>query len=273
MVSAEQPGRAQECAWQPPPTRLSGAALCALFAGEIPAIRLPDFATTDECARLCRVVAVAADLASAAQTSPMNLIGCNFSNHAGAVKADYFAQVAPSYRDIGALFAAAGFEPLQRMLACLRDNWPQPVDIAAEPGFERYFAGGIKTRTSGSRLHYDFAPHTAADYAIGRVRDQLGWNLYLALPRNTGHTIAYNRAVPRHGTPMGSGPARGLELDRKCIENTESFMFRPAVGEVVIINTRYPHEVIVDDLAAGEWRVQTSAFIGRLPDDQLILWS
>ncbi|MHA1563761.1 MAG: hypothetical protein ACTSX7_00490 [Alphaproteobacteria bacterium] len=273
MVSANQSGRGEGDAWQSPSTQLNQASLGALLAGEIPAIRLADFATADECSRLCGAIADAADLVTAAQTSPMNLIGCNFSNHAGLTKADYFAQVAPSYRDVGALLSAAGFEPLDRMLAHLRDIWPERVSIAAEPGFERYFAGGIKTRTSGSRLHYDFTPHTASDYVIGSIRDQLGWNLYLDLPQHTGHTIAYNRAVPRHGAALGSGPARGLGIDPGWVEGAESFTFRPAVGEVVIINTRYPHEVIVEGLAAGEWRVQISSFIGRLANDELILWS
>ncbi len=72
---------------------------------------------------------------------------------------------------------------------------------------------------------------------------------------------------------MGAGPARGLGIDRGWIEDAQSFTFRPAIGEVVIINTRYPHEVIIDGLADGEWRVQISSFIGRLPNDELILWS
>ena len=273
MVSADQSSRDAEGSWKSPSTQLTQASLGALLVGEIPAIRLANFATADECSRLCRAIADAADLVTAAQTSPMNLIGCNFSNHVGPTKAGYFDQVAPSYHDVGALLSKAGFEPLDRMLAYLRDHWPEQVGIASEPGFERYFAGGIKTRTSGSHLHYDFAPHTAGDYEIGSVRDQLGWNLYLDLPQNTGHTIAYNRPAPRHGAPLGSGPARGLSIDRSWIEGAESFTFRPAIGEVVIINTRYPHEVIVDGLAAGEWRVQTSSFIGRLPNNELILWS
>ena len=45
------------------------------------------------------------------------------------------------------------------------------------------------------------------------------------------------------------------------------------IGEVVIINTRYPHDVLVGEVAPGEWRAQTSSFIGRLPDDRLVLWS
>ena len=274
MATVGQTGAADAAAWSPPSEQLDEAALRALMDGEIPAIRLPAFATADECGRLCRAIADAGDgMVSAAVTSPMNLIGCNFSNYVGRSKADYFEQVAPSYDNVGALLSAAGFDPLTRMHKRLRENWPERVSIASEPGFGRFFAGGIKTRTDGSRLHYDYTPHSVADYVIGTVRDQLGWNLYLDLPKNTGHTITYNSALPRDGGPRGSGNARSLGLDRKCIEGAEPFTFRPVVGEVVIINTRYPHEVIIEDLAAGELRSQISSFIGRLPSDELILWS
>jgi hypothetical protein len=41
----------------------------------------------------------------------------------------------------------------------------------------------------------------------------------------------------------------------------------------VIINTRYPHDITVENAAQGETRAQTSSFIGRLSNDDLILWS
>ena len=259
-------------AWRSIATDLSEATLRALMAGEIPAIRLRKFAATDECRRLCDAIRGAGGVGRPATTSPMNLIGCNFSNHTGE-KAEYFAEGDTSYLQVGQLTAAAACDPLQRVLERLRAVWPRRVDIATEPGFGRYFAGGIKTRTEGSHLHYDFAHHTAPDYGIGAVVDQLGWNLYLELPTNTGHTIIYNYRVPRDGGAMGRGNAKGLGLDRLLIEGAEPLTFRPDVGDVVVINTRNPHEIIIDHLPAGEWRAQTSSFIGRLPDDGLVLWS
>ena len=64
-----------------------------------------------------------------------------------------------------------------------------------------------------------------------------------------------------------------MALDSRWVEESESYTFWPMIGEVVLINTRYPHEVIVENLAADEWRVQFSSFIGRLPNNDLILWS
>ena len=259
--------------WREPASVLDRGSLDTLMAGEIPAIRIPGFASRAECEQLCHAIRQGAHLGTAAVTSPMNLIGCNFANHGAAGKRDYFAQVAPSYRNVGSITAAAGFDPLARMVSRLRSIWPANVGTAKEAGYGKYFAGGIKTRTAGSRVHYDYAPHTATACAIGQVIDQVGWNLYLDLPAGTGQTTTYNQPIPRDGGPIGHGNALSMALDSRWVEKAESYTFWPVIGEVVLINTRYPHEVIVESLAADEWRVQFSSFIGRLPNNHLILWS
>ena len=131
----------------------------------------------------------------------------------------------------------------------------------------------MKTRTSSGHLHYDFAPHSATGYAIAEIDDQLGWNLYLDMPEGTGETITWRRPVPRAGGAVGHGERRALDLDPAYVEGAESFTFRPEVGEVVIINTRHPHDIRVDHPTAGQWRAQTSSFIGHLANDDLIMWS
>ena len=263
---------ASEATWVPL-QGLSEAGLRALIAGEIPAIRMPGFASAAECRRFCDAIRSGAVAGKAATTSQMSLIGCNFSNHAGRAKEDYFALVEPSYRDVGRLADAAGFDPLARMIERLQAVWPGHVGVAVEPGYGRYFAGGVKTRTSSGHLHYDFVPHTAPGFAIAQITDQLGLNLYLDMPGATGETITYRRPVRREGGPLGRGPGRAMNLEAAYVEGAPSFTFRPEIGEVVIISTRNPHDIIVGEVAAGEWRVQTSAFVGRLPDDDLVLWS
>ena len=79
--------------------------------------------------------------------------------------------------------------------------------------------------------------------------------------------------MPRDGGAAGGGAARALNLERGYVEGAESFTFQPRIGEVVIINTRYPHDIIVENAAPDETRAQISSFIGRLPSDDLILWS
>lgn len=259
--------------WQRPAEALDQQSLQALIAGNVPAILIEDFASPGECAAFCSAIRNQAHQAEEAQTSRMTLIGANFSNYAGTTKAGYFDLVDPSYDALRPLLAAAGFDPLGRMIERLCAIWPADVEVANEPAHGRYFAGGIKTRASSGHLHYDFAPHTADGFSIARITDQLGWNLYLDMPKGTGETTTYRRPVPRDGGKVGSGPVRALNLDQTYVEGAESFTFRPKIGDVAIINTRYPHDITVEDAGPDEWRAQTSSFIGRLPDDRLILWS
>ena len=91
--------QAASAIWRPPATALSVGSLRALMAGEIPAIRLPGFATADECCRFCDAIRGAADLGRPAVTTPMTLIGSNFANHVGT-RSEYFQTVDPSYGNI-----------------------------------------------------------------------------------------------------------------------------------------------------------------------------
>lgn len=259
--------------WQAAAEALDETSLRALIAGEIPAVRIAGFASTEECASFCEAVRQNAAQARAAQTARMNLIGVNFSNYTGQTKQGYFEQVEPSYRAVGAIAEHAGFDPLQRMIDQLRAIWPAHVGVAREPDHGPYFAGGIKSRTSSGHLHYDFVPHTAPGYAIAGIVDQLGWNLYIDMPRNTGGTTTYRHPMPREGGAAGGGPARVMNLEPQDVEDAEPFTFLPRIGEVVIINTRYPHDIQVENAAPDEWRVQASSFIGRLANDDLIMWS
>lgn len=260
-------------AWQHPADELNQSSLRALIAGDIPAVFINQFATAEECSAMCRAIRAHAALADDAKTTRMTLIGANFSNYTGDSKAGYFDLVAPSYQALHLILADAGFDSLTRMIDRLSAIWPAGVDVAIEPGFGRYFAGGIKTRASSGHLHYDFAPHSADGFAIANITDQLGWNLYLDMPANTGETTAYRRPIPKDGGKVGIGPVRALNLDHRYIVGAEAFTFRPNIGDVAIINTRYPHDIMVENAGPEEWRAQTSSFIGRLPDDRLILWS
>ena len=63
---------------------LTSGCLRSLFDGEVAALSLQGFASRDECRALCDAIRSGAVAGRAAQTSTMNLIGANFSNHAGS---------------------------------------------------------------------------------------------------------------------------------------------------------------------------------------------
>lgn len=278
----------QTTLWQQVAHTLSANTLQELINGHLAAIHVRQFATAAECRRLCQALRHAAIDRRAATTSPMTLIGSNFSNCRGHSKDDYFATVEPAYRDLQTLTETAGFDPLQRLLAQLSTVWPEAVGVATEPGYGRYFAGGIKTRVQGSPLHFDYVPRFTRAYRIGQINAQLSWNLYLEMPQNTGSTTIYK--APIDASLKVDATAADLALvdsqpgsvwdavwDNRLapeqVDGAAAYTFRPEVGELVLFNTCHPHTVSVDQLAPGEWRAQAGSFIGRLDDDSLVLWS
>ena len=260
--------------WTKPANQLDTRQLYALIAGDIPAIHLKHFATATECAQFCTALLEQDIQQQAAHTSPMNLIGSNFANFRGHNKAEYFATVETSYADIAKL-TQVSFNPLQRMLDRLNTIWPDSVNIAEEPGYGHYFAGGVKSRVNGSQLHFDYVPLLRPDFQIGQIVDQLAWNLYLAMPATTGHTTIYNAPIAaQRATQTASSWNNKLSLDH--VADKQHYTFHGQVGEVVLFNTRYPHTIVVDEPEineSGELRTQIGSFIGRLANNNLILWS
>lgn len=259
-------------AWSEPRRRLDRDALNALIDGDLAVVRIEGFATPDECATACRAIRDPSLGRRAATTSPMDLIGSNFSNHAGPRKADYFDTVPGAFQDQQAVFAGA-FDVMGRIFALLSGAWDNDVDYACEPEpYGRYFAGGIKTRVQPSHLHFDYVPHFSPEYAIGQVVDQLSWNLYLEMPDGTGETTLYHSPVSRHTRPPTTGTSY-TSLPESFVEGAESYSFRASVGELVLFNTRNPHRISVEDVQPGQSRIQVGSFIGRTTDDRLVMWS
>lgn len=258
--------------WGEPERELSPEILRSLMAGAISAVHLEDFASRAECRQFCAALCDAAVDSRPASTSAMTIVGGNLSNFRGAGKGDYFAGVEPAYRDLRKL-TEASFDPLPRMIDRLAAAWPAPVRIASEPEpYGRYFAGGVKSRVEGSALHFDYVPYLLDGYEICKIGDQFSWNLYLEVPSGTGQTTVYD-AMVRERPGDRPGVQWNNKLSPESVAGASAYAFMPRVGEAVLFNTRCPHTITVESVPAGERRTQIGSFIGRMPDDQLVLWS
>ncbi len=258
--------------WGVPARELGPQVLRSLMAGEVAAVHLEDFASAAECRLFCAALRDVEVESRTASTSPMVIVGGNLSNFRGKTKADYFAGVERAYRDTDKLVAAS-FDPTERMIARLAAAWPARVRVASEPEpFGRYFAGGVKSRVQGSALHFDYAPYLLEGYGICDITDQFSWNLYLEVPSGTGQTTIYDamvceRPVDRPGVQWNN------KLPPESVAGAASYTFMPRAGEAVLFNTRCPHTITVESVREGERRTQIGSFIGRMPDDELVLWS
>ncbi len=248
---------------------LSRDSLAALFHNEIPAIRIKDFASRAECSAFAKAVR-AAPIRYYSVMPPVGYIGmAQYEYRWNQPKEKYFQDVAAAnlvFRRV----SSNSFDPLERVINLLQLHCDQRVGVAHEPGHGPYYAGIVRIASGGIRLHADYAPFNSPDYSIGAIDAQLGWNFFAEQPVKGGETTVHNR--PWNPTPRGSEIPASYDLPRDLIAGASTHIYAPTVGDVVIFNTRNPHEVAGGEADAGD-RVSIGSFIGRMPDGSLALWS
>lgn len=240
-----------------------------LLDNDIPAIRIRAFATPDECA------------AFAAAAKQGNMQYYNVSDRIGYIglaqyqyrwnhtKEEFLNDADKAQADVEAVFSRS-FDPLQRFITLLQAVWPQSVGRAMEDD-RPYFAGIIRSTSDKIDLHVDWAPINSPHYSIGAIDGQLGWNFFAEELESGGHTSVYNNPWD---PPRVSGEIpQSYGLDRSLTEGVPHFVYRATAGDVVIFNTRNPHEIAPGTARPGGSRVSIGSFIGRMPDNSLVLWA
>lgn len=259
---------------------LTADTLQALFDNRIPAIRVRGFASAEECAD---VVSAIRDIgmqhvyhfnnAEGDELSKIETgyIGLTHYNYRHLPKSAYLAEVPEAYAYRNRVFGRT-FDAVQRMVDKVQAVSDRPVAVAEETdGSGALYAGIIRDASTGGDLHADFAPFTARQLVVGRINAQIGWNAWFDHPEAGGETTIHNRLwspefdddeIPEQ-----------YPLDRALVEGAETYTYRPTPGDAIIFNTRNPHEI--KGAAPGDTRsrLQVGAFIGRMPEGNLVMWS
>ena len=248
---------------------LTAENLHALLDDEIPAIRIPGFASPAECAAFAQVVSDA-DLSYYSVRRRIGYIGlAQYEYRWDRPKSDYFRDAAAVEARRDAVQARA-FDAVGRLIDRLAAVSPAGVGIAEEAG-GRYYAGIIRHASEGVDLHADWAPVNSPAYDIAAIDAQLGWNFYAQELVEGGETTIHHAPwTPAHAP--GEIP-QSYGLPPETVAGAERFTFRAVAGDVVIFNTRNPHEIAGGRAAPGHDRISIGSFIGRLPSGRLVLWS
>lgn len=244
--------------------------LALLLDNKIPAIRVRGFAQPAECTAFASA-AKAGRLQYYNVADRIGYIGlAQYQYRWTKTKEEFLSDVTQAQADVQSVFDAAKFNPLQRMIELLRTYWAAPVGMASEDG-RPYFAGIIRSTSDKIDLHVDWAPINSPDYAIGAIDGQLGWNFFAEELASGGHTNVYNR--PWNPEINAGEIPKSYGLDRSLTQEALCFTYRPTAGDVVIFNSRNPHEIAPGTAQPGGSRVSIGSFIGRMPDTSLVLWA
>jgi hypothetical protein len=248
---------------------LSTESLKLLLANEIPAIRIKGFATPEECAGFATAMRSGSRKSYRVET-PIEYIGISqYEFRWDRGKRDYFDAVPKAFADQKYVFDRS-FDPMARLIKVFAQCWPTPLDLAQDE-YGPYFAGIIRFASSGIGLHADFAPFNMPGYAIANIDAQIAWNLFVEAPASGGITTVHN--APWTPVIEPGVPPTSYGLPPESVAGSESFQYAPTVGDVVLFNSRNPHEVSPGHPADGRGRLQIGSFIGRLPDQSLALFT
>jgi hypothetical protein len=251
---------------------LSTESVKALLHNEIPAIRIPDFATAAECEQFSAAAKASSGVRAYSVDVPTSYIGIVvYEYRQGEGRKDEFFEEAP--QAIAALEAiyADSFDAPARFMDLLGKYYDDgDVKVAHEPGFGDYCPTVARIANNGVHLHADFAAFNAPGWAIGDISQQITWNLYAQRPKSGGETTVFNAPwTPKEG----EDPAKGLpSLDVLERDDVERFTFAPKEGEVVLFNPRNPHMIAAGSTEEGAARVTIGSFLGRTPSGDLIMF-
>lgn len=251
-------------------TSLSTESLTDLIENRVAAIRIPDFATAEECRGFADALADA-DLRYYQVGRPAGYVGTTFVHYMKRPKGDYFGDVETAFAGVHAVTDRA-FDPLTRFQEVIRQRTGYTIGVAQEPGYGRYFAGIIRILSGGNDIHIDFAPQFATDNIVGRVGTQLTWNVYIDEDYSGGETTIWNKPWDWTGDPVED--AKYPHFTREQLRDEEQYVFRGKAGSVVIFNSRNPHQVVeIGEGHAALTRIGMGSFIGNIGDRDLIMWS
>jgi hypothetical protein len=242
----------------------SNAALAALCANEVPAVRLPCFADASELDALAEEL-----LEHTIRTrSVVEVTRLGISQYEQGVRGSkraYFEQahaLAPAHRG---LVDRSGFSPVQRMLDALREVGID-ADVMTEPGYGYYWAGNGKLRVGETPIHVDFAPQDSAGWAVGNSRFQLSWNLYLRNPDGEGHLRMWAKEwCEADDVHLVDGT---YYYDEAVVSDVPHLDIPVVLGDVVLVNSRMFHAV-----TAANGRLAFGSFVSVFDDGRYRLWS
>ncbi len=245
---------------------LSSSSFLGLIDNTIPAIRIPGFATVEECERV--VVTMKKSLWRDTNYGPGSIKrwGLSYYEYRVQGKAAYFAQTRRDQKVRDQILKE--FDPILRFQNMLQ-RIGISLEIAHDPKYGNYFVGCLR-QSYYSMLHADSAARRMpSDWQIAQSSVQLGWALHLSVPRHGGEVVVYDQLwKPEHEAYMRQDHFGYYR--HKVVTDVRQVRLRPQVGEIILINTNNLHEILPTQEPN---RLSLNMFIGILKSGQIICWS
>ncbi len=245
--------------------------LIKLFENKLPALRISNFLTPEECERVASAVnSVEFDYYENV-VPKIGRLGITQYEHFGKDKKLYFDKVKEASAKRDYVFNKSKVNAHEKVINLLRENYLEgKVSIAEEEEHGSYFAGLIR-HIREANLHFDFAKFDAPEWSINNVENQLAFNIYPKMSDNGGQLLIYNKPweekiYEEHLLPNHSG---SYGYKSTAVKDSESFFLCPKPGDLWFFNARNFHRILYGDGT----RFSISSFVGRTNEKSIVLWS
>lgn len=155
--------------------------------------------------------------------------------------------------------------PIDRLRVELDEQWPQGCNLANFEGRKMFAGLGRVCDAENSHVLAEY-PHTdSLPQIYAMLAQQFSANVYLQLPNSGGE-------LEIRDLPPIDPEESTINLSFKILWGRagEPILIKPAVGDLVLFNSRKPH--LVRSFKRGT-RVTLQCFLGVYPDQRLVLWS
>lgn len=253
-------------------SRLDSETFSQLLQNKIPAIRVKNFLSREQALSLSQNIENINFSFYENVYPPIGRIGITQFEYSQKNKIDYFKQVSNASNIRDKIFTSAGIDVLKKLkdtLITLGYN----TDIAYESEGVKYFCGLIRDMGGAADLHFDYAPYDAPEWNIGKLTNQIAWNVYVKLPEQGGETIVYDKFWQSKIFEkfLSDNNTGSYGFKKELVEDSRHLRIRPSVGDLWFFNSRNFHEVLSSN---GKKRLSISSFIGQVEDQKnLFLWS
>jgi len=252
-------------------TGITTAALDALAAGQIAAVRVPDLLG----ARALGTGLAALDSVRFATYDPARVfppvarLGVSVNDHRRdrRILDSYWPAVREAQRE----WEALGCEP--DMFRACRDvigaAWPAGIEVGSRGG-RRYSQGIVREIDDGLQVHFDDATLEHAEDLFDRpLIGQLAFNLYLRVPDAGGELMIWRNRRLQPADEAYRIPGYGY--DERTVAGLEPLVLTPRADEAILFDPRNFHTV--RPAGAGGRRVALAFSIGIAEGGRLLVWS
>ena len=242
-----------------------------LFKNKIPYVIIKNFISNEKCDLLIDC-AKKQGLDYYEDTFPrVGKIGVTQYEHSFSPKFPYFFKSCQENLKRQNLVKASKFDPVENIFSLFNEE-NMNLKVMTEKEYCDYYIGLYRIFEPGTYapIHFDYAPVDGKDWEIGKITQQLSYNIYLQIPKIGGELFVYNMQWKKDKHDKFKLPKRiaSYGFSEEMVKDAEFVKFIPKKGDLVLFNSQNFHEV----KKGNDYRFSISSFIGREKNDSKEIW-